>query len=96
MKLRKWNYETRKYEPYEVPDFWKCKTYSDDMGEIVNCCQCGKPILFGDAYTSHEVHTEYGMGYAVCGECHFNVENERYYKEVGMDYDPTGQPLGWR
>lgn len=88
MKLRKWNYEKREYEPYEVPDSWSVKTYSDDMDEIVNCCQCGRELPFGECYTSHEVHTEHGMGYAVCGKCYFLDENDRYYKNVGVQYDP--------
>lgn len=88
MKLRKWNYYKHEYEPYEVPDSWNVKTYSDDMGEIVNCCQCGKEVPFGECYTSHEVHTEHGMGYAVCGKCYFLDENDRYYKDLGIKYDP--------
>lgn len=37
MILRKWNNKEHKYEPYEIPDNWNCKTYSIDMKEIINC-----------------------------------------------------------
>lgn len=70
LKVRKWNFETREYEPYEVPDNWNIKTYSCDMDEIVNCPHCGREFTFGDCYTSRQIHTEHGMGYAVCAECY--------------------------
>lgn len=89
MTLRKWNYDKREYEPYEVPNDWKVKTHSYDFDEVVNCCQCGVNMYFGDSYTSHEVHTEHGMGYAVCPACYFGDENVRYYADRGIDYDPS-------
>jgi hypothetical protein len=77
MILNKWNYDIHDYEPYEVPDDWNCKTYSVDMEEVVNCPQCGKKILFGDGYTSLEVHTDMGFGYAVCEQCYEKEWNRR-------------------
>ena len=65
MELRKHD-----YEPYEVPDDWNVKIYSNDMDEIVNCCQCGCKTKFGECYTSREVHTELGFGYMVCEKCY--------------------------
>lgn len=70
MILQKWNYEKRDYEDYEIPNEWNVKTYNKNMEEIINCCQCGKKLLFGDSYTSLEVHTEMGFGYSVCGDCY--------------------------
>lgn len=70
MKLKKWNYKTHTYDEYNVPDVWNVKTFSTDMEEEVNCVQCGKKLLFGSCYTSLEVHTEMGFGYAVCEECY--------------------------
>ena len=29
--LRRWNYDEQVYEPYEVPDNWNVKSYSEDM-----------------------------------------------------------------
>ena len=71
--LRKWKYDKHKYEPYKIPDTWNCKMYSENMDEIINCCQCGKKIKFGDTYTSLEIHNNIGFGYAVCEKCH-NLE----------------------
>lgn len=77
MILEKWNYDKHKYEPYNVPDEWNVKTYSDNMNEIVNCPHCGKEVIFGDTYTSHEIHTKIGLGYLVCEEC-YEKENEKW------------------
>ena len=81
MLLRKWNYTIKTYEPYEVPDEWNVRTYCPDMDEIVNCPHCGKKLTFGETYTSHEIHTNYGIGYGVCEKCYFEDENMRYYQE---------------
>lgn len=70
MILQKWNYKKHKYEDYEIPDEWNVKTYANGMEEIINCCQCGKKLKFGDSYTSLEVHTEMGFGYSVCEDCY--------------------------
>lgn len=70
MLLKKWNWKTREYDPYEIPDDWNVKTYSNDMDEIVNCPHCGRKVVFGDTYTSREIHTEHGFGYSVCGDCY--------------------------
>ncbi len=68
--LNKWNYQKHQYEPYNIPDNWNCTTYCDDMDEIVNCPHCGKKIKYGDSYTSLEIHTDIGFGYAVCEKCY--------------------------
>ena len=68
--MQKWNFNTRKYEPYSVPADWNCKTYSVDMDEIVNCPHCGRKVCFGDCYTSRQIHTKHGMGFAVCEKCY--------------------------
>lgn len=72
MILRKWNYKKRKYEVYETPGDWNCKTYSEDMEEYINCPHCGKKIKYGDSYTSLEIHTNSGLGYGVCEKCYEN------------------------
>lgn len=76
MTLRKWNYETHKYEEYKTPTEWDCRYYGNDMSEIINCCQCGKETVFGDSFSSAEVHTLIGFGYMVCENCH-DVEMKR-------------------
>ena len=76
--LRKWNYDIHEYEPYYVSDEWDCRWYGTDMTKVINCCQCGKEITFGSAYSSLEVHTVMGFGYMVCNECH-EVEMKRKF-----------------
>ena len=80
MVLQKWNTKKRKYEDYVIPDNWKVKLYSKDMNEKVNCTSCGKEIKFGDSYTSLEIHTDMGFGFAVCENCH-NEEIKRKIME---------------
>ena len=75
MRLIRWNNKTKEYEPYEVPNDWNVKTYCEDMGAIVNCACCGKRLPFGKCYTSREIHTGLGFGYAVCGDCYFHEES---------------------
>lgn len=73
MRLRRWNYETKKYDVFEVPDDWNVKLFlydGDDMDEMVNCPSCGKLLPLGDTYTSHEIHDLVGFGYWICGKCH--------------------------
>lgn len=81
MIVGKWNYKTRDYDPYKIPDDWHTPLYSDDMDEEVNCCQCGRKIKFGDAYTSKEIHSGMGFGYPVCEEC-YELEWERERNET--------------
>ena len=69
--LRRWNYNKQTYESYNAPNELKVKSYSDDMDEIISCALCGRPVRFGDCYTSKEIHTPHGFGYAVCGDCYF-------------------------
>lgn len=81
MKLRKWNYSEHNYDDYEVPDEWNCKTYSNNLEELVNCPHCGKQIKYGDTYTSKEIHTGLGFGYGVCEECYEKEWNRRKESE---------------
>ena len=53
---------------------------NDDLEEIVNCAQCGKELKYGDCYTSLEIHTDMGMGFAVCEDC-YEEEWQRRKKE---------------
>ena len=74
--MQKWNYKTKEYEEYTVPDSWKVKTFSTDMEEKVNCAACGKVMEVGDGYTSRTIHTINGFGYLVCERC-YNKEINR-------------------
>lgn len=82
MILRKWNYEKKEYEPYEIPAHWFPSLFETDMDAEVTCPQCGKKIRFGDGYTSREIHNAFGMGYAVCRSC-YDEELDRDVKYRG-------------
>lgn len=79
----KWNYKIKRYDIYNLPDNWNIKLYTDDMDEIINCCQCGAAVKFGECYTSLEVHNNYGLGFAVCDEC-YRKEWERKNESEGI------------
>lgn len=79
MILKKWNYETHKYDDIELPDKLYVSLYENDMNVMVNCPHCLKPVKFGECYTSMEFHNWVGFGYAVCENC-YNEEWERRRK----------------
>ena len=68
--MQKWNFSTKLYEPYNIPDDWHSPIIAFDMAEEVNCTNCGKRLPFGDCFTSRAIHTHIGLGYPVCGECY--------------------------
>lgn len=79
----KWNYARQEYEPYSVPEDWRVILLSIDMTERINCTSCGKEAVYGDCYTSMEIHTtRIGLGYPVCSEC-YDKEWERKIKYKG-------------
>ena len=68
--LRRWDEWREVYAPWLVPAERKVMIYSDDMDELCACARCGKSVTFGECYTSQQIHTHAGFGYAVCPECH--------------------------
>ena len=40
------------------------------MDKVIACAGCGKPVKFGESFTSLEIHTETGFGFSVCPNCH--------------------------
>jgi hypothetical protein len=68
--LNRFNRQKHKYEDYGVPANWNVKCYCNDLEEIVNCAQCGKELKYGYCFTSLEVHTDMGLGFA-----HSNISN---------------------
>ena len=72
--MNKWNFKTMAYEPYKLPE--GAIRFSTDMSKECNCAQCGKRMVYGDGYTSLEVHDDFGFGYAVCPEC-YELEMDR-------------------
>ena len=69
-EYKKWNGGLHRYEPYYVDDDKRLCLYSEDMDLEIDCCQCLKPIKYGETYTSKEVHNGVGFGYAVCPKCY--------------------------
>lgn len=65
IRARKYNVELHEYE---------------DMEKMVPCAQCGRLHKYGEMYTSREVHTAYGFGFAVCREC-YDDEMDRFLAE---------------
>lgn len=70
MVVGKWNYKIQDYDPHKIPDEWHCPVSCDDTDEIINCCQCGREIKFGESYTSKEIQDDYALGFRVCDKCH--------------------------
>ena len=79
MIAQKWDYESRTYHPYTIPAGWRITAGGYGLNEICQCAQCGKKLPFGDCYTSREIHTRMGMGFAVCEQC-YEQEWERERK----------------
>jgi hypothetical protein len=65
---QKWNFKTHEYEPYNLPN--GASTFETDMNRVIYCAQCGNPVSFGMCYTSRQIHTIHGFGYAVCPKCY--------------------------
>lgn len=76
MILNRWNWKTRKYEPYEVSNNWSIATLVFGKGVWVDCASCGACIPYEATYTSLEIHTPIGIGYMVCEKC-YDEECER-------------------
>lgn len=80
--LQRWDYDLHKYIPFVVPNECVFKIYSNNMDDIINCCQCFKEMKFAEGYTSMEVHTGAGFGYAVCEKCYDEEwERRRKYRD---------------
>lgn len=77
VRAGKYNTKLHKYEDVLLPD--ECRTYEEDMEKMVPCAQCGRLHKYGEMYTSREVHTAYGFGFAVCREWNDN----RYIDDPG-------------
>jgi hypothetical protein len=80
--LQKWDYPSESYKDYNIPNEWKLGLFTRDMDALINCCQCGAEIKYGDGYTSKEVHTEFGLGYSVCDNC-YDQEHSRERESKG-------------
>lgn len=74
---KRWNPYHGKCRPYVLPeDKLKCSLLEERMDKVIACAGCGKPIKFGESFTSLEIHTESGFGFMVCPMC-IDQETER-------------------
>ena len=55
--------------------------YETDMTMIIECAECGKPLLYGNGFTSRKIHNKQGMAYSVCRNCSDmeRQEQQKYY-----------------
>ena len=81
MILHRWNHRSRKYEDYEVPDNWSVAVTAPTIDTFVDCAGCGKSIPFGAAFTSAEIHTVSGFGFAVCNRCYCAESGRKQSRE---------------
>ena len=77
MILSKYSGRFHAYKDYEIPDDWAVSVTAPTMDTFVDCAGCGKSIPFGEAFTSLEIHTESGLGYAVCKSCYKSEEKRK-------------------
>lgn len=68
--MQKRNFKTHEYEPYSVPADHKPCLFSEDMDLTITCACCGKPMTYGEGYTSQQIHSSMGFGYIVCESCY--------------------------
>ena len=78
MYAQKWNWKTKKYEEYKLPE--GVIFFSKDLDKETACAQCGDMKKFGECFTSREVHTQIGLGFSVCKDC-YKEEWDRDQKE---------------
>ena len=83
--IGRWNYNTRSYDPVEIPEEWQVRTYSERMSAPTTCPHCGRTFHFGDMYTSMEFQTDFGFGYSVCRECYEEEFERRLKYEHGTE-----------
>lgn len=72
MKAKRWNYETRTYDDYELPEG---AHIMPDLrsGYKVICASCGRVSPVETTYSSREIHNSKGLSYPVCTDC-YDVE----------------------
>lgn len=74
----KWDPAKREYKDCEIPNE---SVPCAGLDETIKCAQCGRHVLFGNCYTSKQIYTTMGFGYAVCEKCY---EKELREEESAM------------
>lgn len=78
MEIGKWNYKTKKYDPYTPPAGARMMA---ELDEVIKCAECGGKVIYGNCYTSRTIHNRYGLGYAVCSNCYTQERNQELKEE---------------
>ena len=99
MVIRKWNENKKEYDVVKIPDEWNVPIMSKDMGEIINCVNCGCKMKFCDGFQSKRYHDVSGAAYSECKKC-FDEYLPTYFKsrkdkdkdarkaEIGNELEP--------
>lgn len=99
MVIRKWNETQKDYDVVKIPDEWNVPIIPKELGEIVNCVNCGCKMKFGDGFQSKRYHNVSGAAYSECKKC-FDEYLPTYFKsrkdkdehatkkEIGSELEP--------
>lgn len=79
MVIRKWNENKKDYDVVKIPDEWNVPIIPKELGEIVNCVNCGCKMKFGDGFQSKRYHNVSGLAYSECKKC-FDEYLPTYFK----------------
>lgn len=60
-----------------LPADWYCPMNPSSYDTVINCACCGKRLTFDESYTSLEITNILGLGYWVCGDCHWKEIDRR-------------------
>lgn len=94
MVIRKWNESKKDYDVVKIPDEWNVPIMPKDMGEIVNCVNCGCKMKFGDGFQSKRYHDVSGAAYSECQKC-FDEYLPTYFKSrKDKDKDAIREEIG--
>lgn len=69
MKAIKFNHNTRKWEPYELPTGSLLALKSRDIDLVIACANCGQLTGYKESRISNSIRNVYGYAYRVCREC---------------------------
>lgn len=68
MKIKHWDEKTKTYDREKECD---TTVYSLDMTLMVECCECGDKVRYGNAYTSRHWFSPNGFwGMPECEKCY--------------------------
>ena len=81
--MRRWDPGACAYQPWTEPADRMPVLSCDDGDADIWCARCHRSVQYGATYTSLQIHSSGGFGYAVCPECH---DAEILEEEAGGGY----------